>query len=329
MDFKLVKFKVANFNITLFRNRSMLWWTLLVSAIVHAVVIATLTFEMPDPKLFKDKILPLEVVLVNAKTESKPKKADALAQANLDRGGNTDQNRQMKTALPPPKKKKTEVAPKQAAEAAASSRPGQQKQDQTPAQDKVAELERQAQALMDQINQQKKLESAPAQSVSTPTPDQGQQQDAPRNFNARDLVASSMDIARLEAQIAKQQDEYQKRPKRKELGGRTQEYRFATYVEAWRQKVEKIGNLNYPEVAKEKKLYGSLQLSVDIRADGSIEKIQVVRSSGHKVLDDAAKRIVELAAPYAAFPDDIRKEFDIIGITRTWTFTKEDSLATQ
>ncbi|WP_442919904.1 energy transducer TonB [Methylobacillus sp.] len=312
-----------------FRNRGVLWWALLVSAVVHAIVIATLNFEMPDPKFFKDKILPLEVVLVNAKTESKPKKADALAQANLDRGGNTDQNRQMKTALPPPKKKKTEVAPKQAAEAAASSRPEQQKQEQTPAQDKVAELERQAQALMDQINQQKKLESAPAQSAATSTPDQGQQQEAPRNFNARDLVASSMDIARLEAQIAKQQDEYQKRPKRKELGGRTQEYRFATYVEAWRQKVEKIGNLNYPQAAKEQKLYGSLELSVDIRADGSIDKIRVTRSSGHKVLDDAAKRIVELAAPYATFPDDIRKEFDIIGITRTWTFTKEDSLATQ
>lgn len=114
-----------------------------------------------------------------------------------------------------------------------------------------------------------------------------------------------------------------------ELGGRTQEYRFATYVEAWRQKVEKIGNLNYPEAAKEQKLYGKLQLSVDIRADGSIDKIQVTRSSGHKILDDAAKRIVELAAPYAAFPEDIRKEYDIIGITRTWTFTKEDSLATQ
>ncbi|WP_369384822.1 energy transducer TonB [Methylobacillus glycogenes] len=93
--------------------------------------------------------------------------------------------------------------------------------------------------------------------------------------------------------------------------------------------MEKIGNLNYPEAAKEQKLYGKLELSVDIRADGSIEKIRITRSSGHKVLDDAAKRIVELAAPYAAFPEDIRKDFDIIGITRTWTFTKEDSLATQ
>ncbi|MCB5190730.1 TonB family protein [Methylobacillus arboreus] len=310
------------------KEMGILGWALLVSAVFHVILILSVNFEAPDLKFLKDNIPPLEVVLVNAKTESKPKKADALAQANLDKGGNTDQDRQMKTALPPPRKKKTEVTPDQSVEASAASRPGEEKQEQTQ-QGKVAELERQAQELMTQLKEQKKVESAPAQSAATSTPDHGQQQDAPKNLNARDLIASSMDIARLEAQIAKQQDEYQKRPKRKELGGRTQEYRFATYVEAWRQKVEKIGNLNYPEAAKEQKLYGKLQLSVDIRADGSIDKIHITRSSGHKVLDDAAKRIVELAAPYAAFPEDIRREYDIIGITRTWTFTKEDSLATQ
>ncbi|MCB5188810.1 TonB family protein [Methylobacillus caricis] len=310
------------------KGMGVLGWALLLSAVFHLILILAVNFEAPALKFIKDKIPPLDVVLVNAKTDSKPKKADALAQANLDRGGNTDADRQMKTALPPPKKKKTEVAPKQAAEASVASRPGREEKEQKQ-QDKVAELERQAQELMTQLDAKKKLESAPAQSTTTSTPDNGQQQDAPKNLNARDLVASSLDIARLEAQIAKQQDEYQKRPKRKELGGRTQEYRFATYVESWRQKVEKIGNLNYPEAAKEQKLYGKLELSVDIKADGSIEKIRITRSSGHKVLDDAARRIVEMAAPYAAFPEDIRKDFDIIGITRTWTFTKEDSLATQ
>ncbi|HSH98519.1 MAG TPA: TonB family protein, partial [Methyloradius sp.] len=144
-----------------------------------------------------------------------------------------------------------------------------------------------------------------------------------------DLMASSLDIARFEAQIAKEQDEYQKRPKRKYIGARTQEYRFATYVEAWRQKVEKIGNLNYPEAAKSQKLYGQLRMTVNIKSDGSIENISIDQSSGSKVLDDAAKNIVTMAAPYAAFPDDIRKDTDILGITRTWTFTKQDSLATE
>jgi protein TonB len=136
-------------------------------------------------------------------------------------------------------------------------------------------------------------------------------------------------MEKLEAIISKQQDEYQKRPKRKFVGGRTKEYKYALYVEAWRQKVEKIGNLNYPEAARDLKLYGQLQMTVSIKQDGSIEAIEINRSSGHKVLDAAAKHIVELGAPYAQFPEDIRKEVDILSITRTWTFTKEDSLATE
>ena len=92
--------------------------------------------------------------------------------------------------------------------------------------------------------------------------------------------------------------------------------------------MEKVGNQNYPEAAKNLKLYGQLQMTVSIKADGSIDSIEINRSSGHKILDEAAKHIVEMAAPYAKFPDDVRKEIDILGITRTWTFTKEDSLAT-
>jgi protein TonB len=113
------------------------------------------------------------------------------------------------------------------------------------------------------------------------------------------------------------------------VGGRTKEYKYALYVESWRQKVEKIGNLNYPEAARDLKLYGQLQMTVSIKPDGSVDSIEINRSSGHKVLDAAAQHIVELGAPYAHFPEDIRKEVDILSITRTWTFTKEDSLATE
>ncbi len=101
------------------------------------------------------------------------------------------------------------------------------------------------------------------------------------------------------------------------------------YVEAWRQKVERIGNLNYPEAARDQKLYGQLQMTVSIRADGSIESIKIDRSSGKKVLDDAAKRIVQLSAPFSEFPKDIKKDTDILTITRTWTFTQEDALSTE
>ena len=129
--------------------------------------------------------------------------------------------------------------------------------------------------------------------------------------------------------IAKQQDEYQKRPKRKFIGARTQEYKYAMYIEAWRQKVERVGNLNYPAAAKNQKLYGQLQMTVSIKSDGTLEEIHVNRSSGHKILDEAAKKIVELSAPFAEFPADIRRDTDILSVTRTWTFTQEDALSTE
>jgi periplasmic protein TonB len=303
--------------------------TLAVSAFVHLVVIVAVKFEPPDLKFFKDKMPPLEVVLVNAKTETAPTKADALAQANLNRGGNTEENRRLKSALPPPKQQVTEVSVKPATEAKKAAAAAEaQAEAERKQQQRVAELERQAQELMTQINAKKKVETAPPKQSAAPEVEK-QQQQATSKLSGADLMASSFDIARLEAQIAKQQDDYQKRPKRKFIGARTQEYRFATYVEAWRQKVEKVGNLNYPEAAKEQKIYGQLRMTVSIKSDGNIESIEVNSSSGFKVLDDAAKRIVELAAPYAAFPEDIRKDTDILSITRTWTFTKQDSLATE
>jgi protein TonB len=97
-------------------------------------------------------------------------------------------------------------------------------------------------------------------------------------------------------------------------------------MEAWRRKVERIGNLNYPSEARELGLFGSLILHVAVRADGSLEGIRVVRSSGHKVLDDAAIRIVELAAPFAPFPPNIKRETDVLDITRTWQFQRNNQL---
>ncbi len=116
-----------------------------------------------------------------------------------------------------------------------------------------------------------------------------------KNLSASDLIQRSREIIRLEAQIAKDYEAYQKRPKRKYIGARTKEYRFARYVEDWRTKVERIGNLNYPEAAKKDRLYGTLILTVGIMADGKVESIEINRSSGNKVLDQAAINIVKLA----------------------------------
>jgi protein TonB len=139
----------------------------------------------------------------------------------------------------------------------------------------------------------------------------------------------TLEAMRLEAQIARDMDAYQKRPKRRFVGARAEEYRFARYIEDWRLKVESIGNRNYPEAARAQKLYGNLLLTVGIRADGSVETVVVDRTSGQKVLDLAAVRIVEMGGPYAAFPPNISRDTDILYITRTWSFSPGDSLTSQ
>jgi len=138
--------------------------------------------------------------------------------------------------------------------------------------------------------------------------------------SASTLLTNSFKIAALSAQIKRKLEAKAEQPRRKFISASTREYRYAAYMESWRAKVEKIGNLNYPDDARRQKLSGSLILDVALNPDGSINEITVRRSSGHKILDDAAIRIVNLASPYSEFPKDIRSEFDILHITRTWRF---------
>ena len=297
-------------------------------SVLFHVVLLSIHFEQ-DLKKFKDQLPILQVVLVNSKTQSKPENTEVYAQANLDRGGNTEQDRTMKTALPVLKQQKSEVTPKPVANSKQAAQASLQTASEIREQKRVAELEKQAQELMTQLKATKAVESQPVQKAAAKEAQTENQPTPNKKLNLEDISAAALEMDRLEAVISKQQDDYQKRPKRKFLGGRTKEYKYALYVESWRQKVEKIGNLNYPEAARDLKLYGQLQMTVSIKPDGSVDSIEINRSSGHKVLDAAAKHIVELGAPYAQFPDDIRKEVDILSITRTWTFTKEDSLATE
>jgi protein TonB len=132
----------------------------------------------------------------------------------------------------------------------------------------------------------------------------------------------------LQAQIARQTRAYQERPRKRFLGANAREYRFAQYEEEWRAKIERVGTLNYPAEARGK-LYGTLQLTVTIRPDGTVESIELNHSSDLKVLDKAAFRIVQMAAPFAAFPADIRKDTDLLVITRTWFFAQGDKVWTE
>lgn len=275
---------------------------LILSILLHTAVLYGVSFKMPDPSKLANLNQPLEVVLVNTKTVAKPPKADALAQHNLDGGGNTDAERRAKSPLPVTRNDKQANELSQAAK-------------------RVKQLEQEARQLMTRAKSGTRVESAPTQ----PEP----QPEAQPTPNAADLMQRSLEIARLEAQISKDWDAYQKRPRRRFVGARTQEFRFARYIEDWRLKVERIGELNYPQTARDLKLYGSLVVTVSIKADGALEKVEINRPSGQKILDDAALRIVNLAAPFAPFPADIAKDTDILSITRTWTFTRSDQLLTQ
>jgi TonB family protein len=108
--------------------------------------------------------------------------------------------------------------------------------------------------------------------------------------------------------------------RKKYVGARANEYRFAVYLDNWLKEIERVGNLNYPEEARRNRIHGSLQLTVGIRADGEVESVVINRSSKSEVLDQAAIRIVRLAAPFERLPEDIKADTDILYITRTWTF---------
>ena len=266
------------------------------SLFLHAVLLS-IHFELPQA-LNKATERALDVILVNSKSASRPVKAQARGQANLDGGGNTDEDRRAKTPLPVTKER----------------RDGS---DLVEAQQRAAALEAEQQKLMTGLRSEKSVSVDPKRVEPSP-------QTAP-SVSGRDLAAHALAVARLEGQIARNLEEYNQRPRRKFIGARVEEYRFAQYVEDWRQKVERIGNLNYPEMAKGR-LYGSLVLTAVIRSDGSLDRVEINRPSGHRVLDDAARRIVQMAAPYATFPESIRRDTDIVEITRTWTFTQADRL---
>lgn len=275
-----------------------------VSLLLHGIILFGIAFQFPQPNF--DKIASsLEVVLVNSKTPSTPRESKLLAQDNLDGGGNTDDDRKAKTPFPVLPKSKPIV-------------------DDKIAQQKVKELEQQAKKLMAAVSEVPQIELTSATDNT----------DEIRPSNPSDtteLLLRSLDIARLRAQIDQDHETYQKRPKRKFVGARTKEFRFARYVEDWRLKVERIGNLNYPEAARKEKLYGNLQLTVGIRADGSLESVEINRSSGKKILDEAAINIVKLAGQngFAPFPPDISQDTDILHITRTWVFASTDMLLSQ
>jgi protein TonB len=268
------------------------------SALLHAGILS-IHFGLPQAiKIGRESML--DIILVNSKSATRPTDAQVRAQTNLNGGGNTDEERRAQTPLP-------------AADTVLTG------DDLVETQRRVITLEHLQKQILVQDKSSKAVAANPLRSEPTPP--------APDPTPGLDLADRALAIAKLEAQIARQVQEYNTRPRKKTIGVRAETAVEAQYLEDWRQKIKRIGNLNYPEAAKGK-LYGSLVVWVEIKSDGELDNVEIHRSSGQKVLDDAALRIVRMSAPFAKFSPDLKGEMDIIGFARTWTFTRSDELNT-
>lgn len=282
-----------------FSNNDQLGLSFFVSMLVHLVVILGVTFAIPKARELYG-LQTLEITLVQVESERSPENPEFLAQSNQDGGGSSEQ--QERATNPLPVRELAETVHKVPAM-------------QLPPQPKVVA----APAKIEPLTQKLAERATPR---PEPKPEQMEPQPQPENLGLVQRPSVEQERTRLVAEIDRVWHEYQSRPKHKYLNARTREYKYAAYMKAWEAKVERIGNLNYPEEAKRRGLSGQLRLDVALNSDGSINTIVVRRSSGHTVLDDAARRIVQLAAPFAPFPDNIREEIDVLHITRTWRFNE-------
>ena len=142
------------------------------------------------------------------------------------------------------------------------------------------------------------------------------------------LLARSMEIASIQAQLAAQNQDQSRKPRVRRLNTSpsTMAHDDAMYLDNWRRRIESVGNMNYPEEARQNNINGSLTLLVVVNSDGSIVEIDILRSSGHAILDNAAIRIVQMAAPFQPFTNEMRKSTDHLEIIRTWKFENRASV---
>ena len=275
--------------------------TLFFAVAVHALIILGITFIAPDEKPADDQPT-LEIILATKPSTKKITHPDFLAQAHQEGGGNQE-TRQRPMAPPAMLTTPSPLA----GDAPVNKSAGATQQIAPPDPAQITTLRN--------PQQQTTPEITPS-SMPTETP------------STADMVMRSREIAKLDAELSTSMQAYARRPKHRFISARTAEFRDAAYMAAWQAKIEMIGNLNYPEEARRRNISGNLLLDVAINDDGSVNNISVRRSSGHKLLDDAAIRIVRLAAPFGQMPLEMRRETDILHIIRTWQFLDNNRLVT-
>ena len=274
--------------------------TFFLAVIFHGIVILGITFSI-SPAADNEASPALDIILVQTKAPDEAKKADYLAQISQKGGGDSDHKARPKELFSAP---------------TLSEDPGLSEQTNVQ-QIKKQKLNEQV-ALLTQTDAEYDIttEENPLKADDDMTVD--------NNNSKQDTQA-----ARLAPEISNQIEEQASVGRTKYLNSSTKAFGPAKYMREWINRVERIGNLNYPDQARRQKLSGTLILDVVINADGKLVKIDLRQSSGHQILDDAAKRIVKLASPYSAFPEKLRQETDVIHITRSWEFLNNNSLRTQ
>ena len=277
-----------------------LGFTLFLAALVHLALILGVGFSFTEPTEIRRT---MEITLATFKSDKAPEKADFQAQENQQGSGTLD-----KKAVPTT----TEVAPFQDSKVnKVTPPPAARPEVPAPAQAKSA--------VTTQAPKAQKVQAQPRESKPQPKP-----KAAVPEFDSSQL---SSQIASLEAELSNEQQKYAKRPRIHRLNAAsTMRDKGAWYKEEWRKKVERVGNLNYPDEARRQQIYGSLRMMVSINRDGSLFEVLVLESSGQPLLDQAAQRIVRLAAPFAPFTGDLA-EFDRLEIIRTWRFARGDRLS--
>jgi len=273
--------------------------TLFLAAVFHGIVILGITFSI-SPPAESESLATLDVILVQTQNPSEAKDATYLAQVSQQGGGNSEEQSRPTDLFTAP---------------SLSKNPGM-----------AMTTTQQQQASQKQVEKVALLHQEDS-SYSINTDDKKQNPDDITLLNQQ-IQNQNSKQARLAHELSTQIQHQAEKTRTKYLNSSTREFVPATYMRQWINRVERIGNLNYPDQARREKLSGTLILDVVINADGELVKADLRQSSGHQLLDDAAKRIVQLAAPYSPFPPKLRQQADVIHITRSWEFLNNSSLRT-
>lgn len=287
--------------------------TLFTAIVVHSLMIYFVSFSFADP--IKPLNTTMEVILVQKTTQNVSQEAEYLAQANNEGGGGNEGEKARPTtpmiapfpdqtadivATPPPKQVATVVQTAQI----------KQLTTHKPAKHQVAQRE----------NQLPVEKTTQQEEIATDLEDQPLEEEIPASTLIMNSLAA---ISSIQPELDEKFSTFTNHKREKFVSPNTREYQYAAYVSAWTHKVERIGTLNFPKQAHRNKVSGRLMVDVAINADGTIQKVQIKKSSGHKILDDAALRIAHLAAPFSAFSEEMHEEYDVLHITCWWNFDYE------